>query len=104
MMKGVGLMGRCKNPGHRRWRIRKRDGVWQAFDPDGVLRYAAELHRMVLAFVLTQPKPKPSYVLLEPKDLGGATSWQEILRRALDHDPPPPPSDTKDTTDMEGPE
>ena len=35
----------------RRWKVRKRDGAWQAFDPDGLLRYAASEWRLVMAFV-----------------------------------------------------
>jgi hypothetical protein len=34
----------------RRWLVRKLDGVWQAFDPEGNLRYAAEDWRTVYAF------------------------------------------------------
>jgi len=73
----------------------KRDGVWQAFDPDGDLRYAAEYHRMVMAFVMTQPKPAPAYydALQLMKAMGayevGAgevadqiSRWQEVLREA----------------------
>lgn len=46
-----------------KWRVEKRDGVWQAYDPDGHLRYAADDWRVVYFFArlgLGPIKPKPS--------------------------------------------
>lgn len=64
------LRGRCavssKWPAYgtrRKWQVRKLDGVWQAFDADGNLRYAADDWRVVMAFArlgLGPMKPPPS--------------------------------------------
>ncbi len=45
----------------RRWTVRKLDGAWQAFDPDGNLRYAADDWRVVYGFAILGLGPiKPS--------------------------------------------
>ena len=35
-----------------RWRVQKLDGVWQAFDEDGNLRYASTDWQTVVCFAL----------------------------------------------------
>lgn len=42
-----------------RWSVRKRDGVWQAFDDDGDVRFASSDWFQALTFALIGAEPRP---------------------------------------------
>lgn len=76
-------MGRCKNPGHKRWRVFKRDGVWVVLDRAGKIRYAAAEHHMALSFALIQGQPQ--YKFATTIDASHITSEElKRIQRAIE--------------------
>lgn len=47
-----------------KWLVRKLDGVWQVFDPDGNLRYASNDWHVAYSFARLgiPPRPKPKKI------------------------------------------
>lgn len=76
----------------KKWKVRKRDGVWVVLDQAGKLRYAAAEYRMALSFALMAFERKKSlwgdvthtYYVVDP----GWEAWRDAIKNWFDHPKP----------------